>query len=114
MNSEYNPEHRRLALMFLVHSFLYYQLGESILGDSEYDKLSVKLKKVIETDKNIPHYNIIKNALGDEASGYSIPTKAYPQEIISTALHLLYQEQYKDKVSLNDFLKSYGYHGVTQ
>tara|TARA_Y100001980_G_C14199796_1_gene63774 strand:- start:111 stop:452 length:342 start_codon:yes stop_codon:yes gene_type:complete len=110
MSSEYNSEHKRFALMFLVHSFLYYQLGESIIEDNEYDKLSVELKEIIETDKNIPHYNIIKNALGDEASGYSIPTKAYPQEIISTALHLLYQEQYKHKVSLTDFLKSYGYH----
>ena len=109
MNSKANSEHKRLALKFLVHSFLYYQLGESILEDSEYDKLCVQLKKVIETDKNIPHYDIIKNALGDEASGYSIPTKAYPKEIISTALHLLYQERYKNKVSLKDFLKSYGY-----
>ena len=109
MNSKSSSEHKQLALKFLVHSFLYYQLGESVIGDSEYDKLCVELKKVIKTDKNIPHYDIIKNALGDEASGYSIPTKAYPQEIISTSLHLLYQDQYKDKVSLKDFLKSYGY-----
>ena len=109
MNSKSNSKHKQLALKFLVHSFLYYQLGESILEDSEYDKLCVQLKKVIETDKNVPHYDIIKNALGDEASGYSIPTKAYPKEIISTALHLLYQERYKNKVSLKDFLKSYGY-----
>ena len=104
-----NSNLEMLVRQFLGHSFLYYQLNESIIDDEKYDQLCVNLKKEAEGKNDYLYQNIIESSLGDEASGYSIPTKAYPQEIISTALHLLYQKQYKDKVSLNDFLKSYGY-----
>ena len=104
-----NSNLEMLVRQFLVHSFLYYQLNESIIGDEKYDQLCVSLKKEAEGQNDYLYQDLIEPTLGDEGSGFAIPTKAYPPKIISSALHLLYQDQYKDKVSLNDFLKSYGY-----
>jgi hypothetical protein len=109
VNSKSNSNLDRLSQQFLVHSYLYYQLNESIIGDEKYDQLCVSLKKEAEGQNDYLYQELIEPALGNEGSGFAIPTKAYPPRIISTALHLLYQDQYKDKVSLNNFLKSYGY-----
>ena len=87
----------RKIRQFLVHSFLYYQLDESIIGDHEYDMLVTEIKDIIKNqEENQDDYiykSIIENSLGAEGSGFSI--RKYPQEIISTSLHLLYQQKYK-------------------
>lgn len=109
MNLKNNSNRDMCIRQFLVHSFLYYQLNESIISDEKYDQLCVELKKKVEGQNDYLYQDLIEPTLGDEGSGFAIPTKAYPPRIISAALHLLYQNQYKDKVDLDTFLKSYGY-----
>ncbi len=93
---------------FLIHSFLYYQLGESVISDQVYDKLCQELKSLLEThvDSSAPYPELIKD-LGVEASGFSI--KKYPPAIISAAMHLLYQESYATQISFPDFVARHGY-----
>lgn len=106
----------RKIRQFLVHSFLYYQLDESIIGDHEYDMLVNEIKDLIKNqEENQDDYiykSIIENSLGAEGSGFSI--RKYPQEIISTSLHLLYQQKYKQTKTFEMFLKSYGYAKVVE
>ena len=106
----------RKIRQFLVHSFLYYQLDESIIGDHEYDMLVTEIKDIIKNqEENQDDYiykSIIENSLGAEGSGFSI--RKYPQEIISTSLHLLYQQKYKQAKTFEMFYKSYGYAKVVE
>lgn len=106
----------RKIRQFLVHSFLYYQLDESIIGDHEYDMLVTEIKDIIKNqEENQDDYiykSIIENSLGAEGSGFSI--RKYPQEIISTSLHLLYQQKYKQTKTFEMFYKSYGYAKVVE
>ena len=62
----------RLVRQFLVHSFLYYQLDESIIGDHNYDQICVQLKEVIKGQDKYLYQNIIEKSLGAEGSGFSI------------------------------------------
>ena len=99
----------RLVRQFLVHSFLYYQLNESIIGDRNYDQICVQLKEVIKDQDKYHYQNIIEKSLGAEGSGFSIHKKEYPPEIISAAFHLLYQDKFSETKSFQEFLSSYGY-----
>jgi len=98
-----------LIRQFLVHSFLYYQLDESIISDENYDRICVQLKEVIVGQDKYLYQNLIENSLGSEGSGFSIPRKSYPPEIISTAFHLLYQDKFSEQKSFVNFIQSYGY-----
>jgi len=102
----------RKIRQFLVHSFLYYQLDESIIGDHEYDMLVNEIMDLIKNQNDYIYKSIIENSLGAEGSGFSI--RKYPQEIISTSLHLLYQQKYKQTKTFEMFLKSYGYAKVVE
>ena len=99
----------RLVRQFLVHSFLYYQLDESIISDQNYDSICVQLKEAVKGQDKYCYQKIIEKCLGAESSGFSIHKKEYPPEIISTAFHLLYQDKYSEKKLFSEFLKSYGY-----
>ncbi len=95
---------------YLVHSFLYYQLDESIISDSNYDKICADVAKLISDNSgknSLPFNDLIISSLTENASGYSISN--YPQEIISAALHLLYQTSYVDSMSFESFLSRFGY-----
>ena len=70
---------------YLVHSFLYYRLDESIISDRHYEKIN----------------------LYDDASGFSV--RKYPAEIISTAMHLLYQRSYIKSMTFDTYLARFGY-----
>lgn len=80
----------RRARQFLVHCFLYYRLGESVISDSEFDALSEALRaeRSAQPDAPMPHADVIEPVLGPEASGYSI--RDYPPPIITAAFQLLY------------------------
>jgi len=97
---------------FLVHSFLYYQLGESLISDQQYDTLCQELNTLLArsseqtSSKAIPYLDLVQK-LGAEASGFSI--KKYPPAIISIALHLVYQENYASRISFADFVARHGY-----
>ena len=78
------------ARQFLVHSFLYYRLGESVVTDAFYDHITGELcalRRKYPMAK-IPHRELIDTHVGAEASGFAI--KDYPPEIVSAAFKLLY------------------------
>ena len=100
-------ELNRKINQFLVHSFLYYKLDESIIEDYEYDKICVDLKSMIDSSVDYIYKDLIEKSLGSEGSGFSI--RKYPPKIISSAFHLLYQEKYKDIKPFDIFVKTYGY-----
>ena len=95
---------------YLVHSFLYYQLDVSIISDRNYDQICADLAKLISdnSDKNsMPFRDLVKSSLNENSSGFSI--SKYPPEIVSAALHLLYQTNYIDSMSFETFLARFGY-----
>ena len=81
---------RQRALQFLVHSFLYYRLGEPVISDTFFDQLTEELRDLREQnpDSDMPYAELIDPALGLEASGFSI--RHYPVPIITAAFKLLY------------------------
>ena len=95
---------------YLVHSFIYYKLGESIISDNQFDLICNEVLQL--TKKNpeiisIPYKEIIATSLSNEASGFNI--KKYPDEIVSSSLHLLYQYSFKELVTFETFLARFGY-----
>ena len=95
---------------YLVHSFLYYQLDVSIISDRNYDQICADLVKLISdnSDKNsLPFHDLVNSSLDENSSGFSI--SKYPPEIVSAALHLLYQTNYIDSMSFENFLARFGY-----
>lgn len=97
---------------FLVHSFLYYKLDETTISDHQYDQICQDLQNLLSEserrneDSSIAHLKLVQQ-LGKEASGFSI--KNYPPEIISAAMHLLFQSYDSDQISFEDFVIRHGY-----
>ena len=98
-----------LVRRFLVHSFLYYQLDESIISDENYDQICVQLKEAVKGQDKYLYQSIVENSLGNEGSGFSIHKKDYPPSIVSAAFHLLYQDKCSETKSFREFLSFYGY-----
>ena len=100
---------RQKALKYLVHSFLYYHVNETLISDIKYDQICLELKKLIDNypNKDIPYYDLVKNSLNSELSGFNI--KNYPPEIISTSLQLLYRKNYRNLKSFSRFIEILGY-----
>ena len=95
---------------YLVHSFLYYQLDESIISDRHYDHICADVAKLISDNSakiSLPFNDLVKSSLNENSSGFSISN--YPPEIVSAALHLLYQTSYIDSMSFETFLARFGY-----
>ena len=72
---------------YLVHSFLYYQLDESIISDRNYDHICADVAKLISDNSgknSLPFHDLVKSSLTENASGFSI--SKYPPEIVSAAL----------------------------
>jgi hypothetical protein len=97
----------RRRRQFLVHSFLYYILDESIIDDNTYDRWCVELvdlqKKYPDIAKSLPYHDICIQ-LDESASGSYI--KQYPPEIVSKAFHLLAREKQQP---LDELVARYGY-----
>lgn len=95
----------RRQRQFLVHSFLYYQLNESVISDEKYDSIC---KELVELQQKHPHtgkYFDKCRGLEDSGSGYYLRKYDYPEEIITTALRLLWEED----VPFHEFVESWGY-----
>lgn len=99
---------KRRALQFLVHSFLYYRLNESLVGDDVYDRIAEELRRLRakHPDAEMPYAELIDPLLGPEASGFQI--RHYPPRIISTAFHLLYAARGDDS-DFREFAERRGY-----
>ena len=95
---------------YLVHSFIYYQLDESVISDNFYDKICneiLNFKERVPEEYFIPYKDLVSGSLSKDASGFSI--REYPPEIISSALHLLYQKNYSKSLPFATFLARFGY-----
>ena len=99
---------RRLGRQFLVHSFLYYRLGENVISDEAFDRLANELLALHEAhpEVELPHAAALKPALGDEASGFGI--RDYPGDIVTDAFKLLYAETMPG-VEFSEFVERRGY-----
>ena len=101
---------QRKIRQYLVHSFLYYKLGESIIPDRQFDQICkdiLNYKKNNSEKINMPYQDILDDSLANDASGFSI--QQFPNEIVSSALHLLYQKNYSESLSFKAFLSRFGY-----
>lgn len=81
---------RQRALQFLVHSFLYYRLGEPVVSDAFFDRITEELRELRarHPEAEMPFAEIVDPVLGPEGSGFAI--RDYPPQVISTAFKLLY------------------------
>ena len=107
----YHPSNRetfnRLVHRFLIHSFIYYKLDDSIIEDHQYDEICIMLAGFKGSDMFREHkyYHYIKN-IDSSASGFYIDV--FPKPIITTAFRLLYNRTNR----YNDFeqlVTDYGY-----
>ena len=94
---------------FLIHSFLYYHLGDSVISDTQYDRICQELAELLKEHPGleVPYRELTEQTLGTEASGYTI--RKFPPPIVSSALHLLYQARYRAHRPLPEFLSRQGY-----
>ncbi|MBI3992562.1 MAG: uroporphyrinogen-III synthase, partial [Candidatus Lambdaproteobacteria bacterium] len=101
----------RRARQFLLHSFLYYRLGESVIGDEAFDRNTEELRalRAAHPRAPMPYAELIDPALGPEASGYQI--RRYPPEIVSAAFKVLYAATHPD-LSFEEFVTGRGYQVV--
>jgi hypothetical protein len=109
-----NPLLSQRIRQFLVHSFLYYRLDESVIPDQQYDELCRELRDLLQeqpSSEDLPYRELLESARSSEGSGFAI--RNYPPEIVSTALHLLYQDRYRT-LSFPDFLARFGYRPQTE
>ena len=95
---------------YLVHSFLYYQLNESIITDRHFDMICKDVLKLMENYTStslLPYQELVKKSLSEDATGFSV--KQFPAEIISSAFHLLYQHNRVKSMTFDSFLSRFGY-----
>jgi DNA ligase-like, N-terminal NAD+-binding domain len=99
---------RRRARQFLVHSFLYYRLGESVLGDEAFDRIAEELRRLraAHPQAALPYAELLEPALGPEGSGFLI--RSYPPEIVGAAFKLLYAHTRPD-ADFHEFVERRGY-----
>lgn len=95
---------------FLVHSYMYYVLDDSIISDTKYDRICKDMVRLMEAypleAKESPYYDICIEC-GTAGSGFYI--EKYPPQIITTALRLLYNK--KDRLeSFPQFVGRWGFH----
>lgn len=99
---------------FLVHSFLFHELSESIIDDTTFDKWARTLydmqKRYSDIAISTKYYNLTKNIgsdLSSEAMG--LTRRDYPPNIVTTALRLLHNHKNIDE-PFNTFVERYGYY----
>jgi hypothetical protein len=99
---------RQRARQFLVHSFLYYRLNESVVPDEDFDRIAADLRRLREKhpQAELPFAELIDPALGAEGSGFQI--RRYPPETVTAAFKLLYAQQSPDE-DFREFVERRGY-----
>lgn len=101
---ELNERIQQRMRQFLVHSFLYYKLDESIIEDYEYDRISNEMTELLNVHahvaKALPYYELCVGD-GGAASGFHI--KTYPPEIVTVALRMLWYYRKRQGQTEEDF-----------
>lgn len=87
----------RRERQILVHSFLYYQLNESIISDHTFDKWSKELVELREKHPEEYHASVYAQEFYefDGSSGYDLPY-GYP-DIQNAGLRLLQYQKSRNK-----------------
>ena len=96
----------RKQRQFLVHSFIYYKLNDSLITDEAYDKLCKDLYNLQQQSLEGP-YDTLCKPLDSSGSGYYI--LEYPPEIESVGLRMLWYQKYKTIKGFEDFLAENNY-----
>ena len=101
MNKEIRGELQRKILQFLLHSYLYYVLDESILSDQEYDFLCKSLSEMIKRhpNANVPYIDIAKEV---ESSGSGFYIQEYPSAIVTSAFRTLWTHKKNQNPEFNE------------
>ena len=95
---------------YLLHSFRDYRLDESIIADRHYDDICAEVLQLMETHADsslLPYQKLVKKSLSEDASCFSV--RKYPADIISSALHLLYQQNAVKTICFDTFVIRFGY-----
>lgn len=102
----------RRQRQLLVHSYLYYVLDESIVSDTDYDRWCEELVTLQTQHRDLaqktPYWNICQSF---DASGSGYWIQRYPPEIVTTAVHLLWQHKGKPE-PFDDFISRYGLRAI--
>lgn len=106
----YMEEMSRLQRQFLIHSFLYYELSDSVIPDSRYDKICKDMVSMMRTRpkaaKESPYYEL---CIVCDASGSGYYIDKYPPEIITSALRHLYRHR-EPIEDFGEYIKRFGFH----
>ena len=109
VNETYMEELSRLQRQFLVHSYLYYQMDDSVIKDSRYDRICKDMVSMMKRRpgeaKYSPYYDLCIGC-GSSGSGFYIET--YPPEIITTSLRRLYHHK-KPPEDFGEYIKRFGF-----
>ena len=104
---------RQRSLQFLVHSFLYYKLGEPVISDHFFDQLTEELRQMRSQfpQAEMPYADLIDSALGAEATGFTI--KHFPIPIVTAAFKLLYaMHSSEETADFFEFAERRGYQAM--
>ena len=99
----------KLCVWYLVHSYLYYRLDDSVITDEEFDTLCKELlKRISNGNDEIPNEFkelISKDAL-DAGTGHSVVYSELPDRIVRIAYMFNNRRDYTGKqLILEDWLK---------
>lgn len=84
----------QLKRQLIVHSVIYYKLGDNIISDEDWDRRALELRELIREGHNTPlHQDLFEDFKGE--TGYHLCLKEY----IPKATQLL---RYNDSLSVED------------
>ena len=87
-----------LVTDWLIHSYLYYVLGQSVITDGEFDYIAEQIKKNWSKIEHRHKYLLDKDFL---KSAYYLPKSKYPEIIKSCAQSIL-----SGKIECRRYLKN--------
>lgn len=97
---------------FLLHSFLYYVLDESVIEDTKFDSICKDLcelqRKLPKLCSMLPYHELCKQ-LDDSGSGSYIKKEEYPLEIVNRAFQVLSTKLESDWITVAG---RYGYNKI--
>lgn len=102
----------RRMQQFLMNSYLYYELNENIIHDTQYDYLCKRMVELIqkypEEAAKMPYYELVGGA---DSSGSGFYIKKYPPQIQTTALRMFWLHKKRNPKYNEDFEHLLGRYG---
>lgn len=105
---------QRRMRQFLIHSFAYYKLDQTMITDHTYDRLchhlSELMKQYPDVAKLNPYYGLCQ---GIENNGSGFYIDIYPDSIVTTTFRLLWLDKKRKNPhfveSFSEFIGRWGY-----